>query len=78
MKPQGLHKLLKGIESAQVGLVAQAAAQLIATSITVAKPTTCTNPKASAITVKKKKKETVSANAKATRPLNSYIAFRSK
>lgn len=71
-KPQGLHKLLKGISSAQMGFVAQAAAQLMPTSITVTEPTTYTVSKTSTTIVKKK--GTVSS--KATRPLNSFIAFR--
>ncbi|MCJ1245825.1 hypothetical protein MMC30_003029 [Trapelia coarctata] len=71
--PQALHKLLKGMNSAQMGFVAQAAAQLIATSTTVAEPTSFTVPAASTITMKK---GAVSANVKATRPLNLYIAFR--
>jgi len=74
--PQALHKLFNGINSAQMGFIAQAAAQLIATSTSVAEPTSLAIPKASTIAMKKK--GAVPANAKATRPLNSYMAFRGK
>lgn len=69
-------KVLDGMNFTQVGFVTQVAAQLNPNSTTVDETTSATLPETGKITLKKK--GAVSANAKATRPLNSYIAFRCK
>jgi hypothetical protein len=74
--PQALHKLFNGMNSAQMESITQAAAQLIGTSTSIAEPTSLAIPKAS--TVAMKKKGAVPVSVKATRPLNSYMAFRGK